>query len=45
MDKSVVSRDGYDVCKAIKNGNDPSQYFAKYGWKDNKKDKSSVADE
>ena len=44
VEKSVVSSDGYDLCKAIKNGNDPSSFFAKYGWKDIKKEKTTVMD-
>ena len=33
------------MCKAIKNGDDPNNYFQKYGWKDQKKDKVSITDD
>lgn len=40
-----MSKDGYEVCKAIKNGDYPSQYFQKYGWKEPKRDKGTLIDE
>ena len=44
VDKSVVSKDGFEVCRAIKNGDNPSSLFAKYGWKQAKKDKAMQVD-
>lgn len=33
VEKSVVSKDGFDVVRAIKDGDNPSPLFGKYGWK------------
>jgi len=38
VEKSVVSRQGYAVCKAIRDGVIDAAYFDTYGWKDAKKD-------
>ena len=37
VDKSVVSKDGFDICRAIKDGDNPSPLFVKYGWKETSK--------
>lgn len=34
VEKSVVSRQGYAICRAIKDGTIDLTYFTQYGWKD-----------
>lgn len=36
-DKSILSKDAYEILKAIKNDENPKEMFIKYGWKDVKK--------
>lgn len=44
IEKSVLSKEAYDICKAIKDGDTPLSSFDKYAWKDYKKDKSVFID-
>ena len=43
-EKSVVSKEGYGICKAIRNGDDVKSSLENYGWKDLKKEKDKVSD-
>ena len=38
VEKSIVSKDGYDVCKGLRSGDNVLPLIQGYGWKD-KKDK------
>lgn len=44
VERSVVSRQGYNICKAIRDGTIDSTYFDGYGWKDAKKENNVIDD-
>jgi hypothetical protein len=37
VERSVVSKEGYAICKTLKNGESPLASLQSYGWRDIKK--------
>lgn len=44
VEKSVISKEGYGICRAIRNGESIKGSLENYGWKDIKKEKDKITD-
>ncbi len=42
---SVISREGYEVCKALRDGQSIASYLNGYGWTTPKKEKDTLRDD
>ena len=44
-EKSIISKNGYEICRSIRDNNVDMSNFSPYHWKDIKKDKDNFTDD